>query len=426
MENQLCLNDIVDGQEVPFTPIHIANLVKDVVPYGGYSKYAIDSSTYVSGGYFGTTTGEITVDGGDAYIGLFKYNASHIWKDGTYTTGITKMATVYSVPLESDIDLHTAYGHQYDSSGNNSYYIQDKPASFDGYTQDKESYMYNTAYNQTPNVMTYSTAVYNEVSNFNWDTRIHNSELKTNGETIDSWLTFKAMNFLDVDSRFGEITYMKLFKDRLLYWQDRAFGVVSSNERTALTDTNNNQIILGNGGILQRFDYISTVYGMKPNQFVSTQSNHNLYFWDGHEKEILAYGETIVPLTTIKGLRNYINQHGEVDRPCMFYDNKNKEVVSSVVNGGSIVYSEQIEAFTSIYTYTPLFHTDVFEDMISATTNQLHLHNVQQPNVTLFGDTNQALPKLQYVVNTEATMPKVFDIQTFGGRFYGGDDISDL
>jgi len=23
-------------------------------------------------------------------------------------------------------------------------------------------------------------------------------------------------------------------------------------------------------------------------------------------------------------------------------------------------------------------------------------------------------------------MPKVFDIQTFGGRFYGGDDISDL
>lgn len=424
MENQLCLNKIVDGQEVPFTPIHIANLVKDVVPYGGYSKYAIDSSTYVGGGYFGTSTGEITVDGGDAYIGLFKYNASHIWKDGVYTTGTTKMATVYSVPLESDIDLRTAYGHQYDSSGNNSYYIQDKPASFDGYTQEKESYMYNTAYNQTPNVMTYSTAVYNEVSNFNWDTRIHNSELKTNGETIDNWLTFKAMNFLDVDSRFGEITYMKLFKDRLLYWQDKAFGVVSSNERTALTDTNNNQIILGNGGILQRFDYISTVYGMKPNQFVSTQSNHNLYFWDGHEKEILAYGESLIPLTTVKGIRNHINNHTEVTKPCMFYDNKNKEVVSSVVTGGAIVYSEQTEAFTSIYTYTPLFHTDVFEDMISATTNKLHLHNVEQSNVKLFEV--DAKPLLQYVVNTEATMPKVFDIQTFGGRFYGGDDISYL
>jgi hypothetical protein len=106
----------------------------------------------------------------------------------------------------------------------------------------------------------------------------------------------------------------------------------------------------------------------------------------------------------------------------MFYDNKNKEVVSSVVEGGSIAYSEQTEAFTSIYTYTPLYHTDVFEDMLSATNYSLHLHNVQQPSVTLFGNTNKALPKLQYVVNTEATMPKVFDIQTFGGMFYGGDD----
>jgi hypothetical protein len=63
---------------------------------------------------------------------------------------------------------------------------------------------------------------------------------------------------------------MKLFKDKLLFWQDKAFGIISSNERTALTDTSNNEIILGNGGILQRFDYISTVYGMKPNQFVTT------------------------------------------------------------------------------------------------------------------------------------------------------------
>jgi hypothetical protein len=270
------------------------------------------------------------------------------------------MATVYAVPIESDIDLTAQHGHTFSGSGNKAYYIQDKPASFDGYSQTKEAYMYNTAYNQTPNVMTYSTNVYNEVSNFNWDTRIHNSELKTNGETIDNWLTFKAMNFLDVDSRFGEITYMKLFKDRLLYWQDKAFGIVSSNERTALTDTNNNQIILGNGGILQRFDYISTAYGMKPNQFVTTQSNHNLYFWDGHEKEILAYGESLAPLTTIKGLRNYINQHEETAHPCMFYDNKNKEMVASVVGNTSIAYSEQTEAFTSIYTYLPLFHTDVF------------------------------------------------------------------
>lgn len=413
-----------------FAPIHIANLVKPVTPYGGYTKYAIENSTYIPTGCYESiedptqwTARVSNVRAGDAYVGIFKYNAAHLWDDAQYKN-VTRMATVYAVPIESDIDLTAQYGHTFSGDGDKAYYIQDKPASFDGYSQTKEAYMYNTAYNQTPNIMTYSPTVYNEVSNFNWDTRIHNSELKTNGETIDNWLVFKAMNFLDVDSRFGEITYMKLFKDRLLYWQDKAFGIVSSNERTALTDTNNNQIILGNGGILQRFDYLSTVYGMKPNQFVSTQSNHNLYFWDGHEKEILAYGESLAPLTTVKGLRNYINQHEETAHPCMFYDNKNKEMVASVVGNTSIAYSEQTEAFTSIYTYLPLFHTDVFQDMLSATDHQLHLHNVEQDYVTLFG--SPAKPKLQYVVNAEAMTPKVFDIQTFGGRFYGGDYLNDL
>jgi len=56
------------------------------------------------------------------------------------------MATVYAVPIESDIDLTAQYGHTFSGSGNKAYYIQDKPASFDGYSQDYEAYMYNTAY----------------------------------------------------------------------------------------------------------------------------------------------------------------------------------------------------------------------------------------------------------------------------------------
>ena len=421
-----CLNEFKVGDQITFAPIHIAKITKPVTPYGGYTKYAIENSTYVSDGHYGTFDNfqsPITVDmrDGDGFLGIFRYNASHMWKDGMFIQGATKMSTVYSVPMESDIDLTATYGELADYNASKQYQIQDKPASFDGYSQEKEAYMYNTAYGQIPNVITYSTNSYNEISNFNWDTRIHNSDLKTNGETIDNWLVFKAMNYLDVDSRYGQITDMKLFKDKLLFWQDKAFGIISSNERTALTDTSNNEIILGNGGILQRFDYISTAYGMKPNQFVTTQSNHNLYFWDGYEKEILAYGQSLVPLTTVKSIRNHINKHDEVDIPCMFYDNKNKEVVSSVVDGGAIVYSELIEQFTSIYTYLPLYHTNVLDDMISATEHKLHLHNVEQPNgVELFE--NEAKPVLQYVVNSEPTMPKVFDIQTFGGRFYGGDD----
>jgi len=41
-----------------------------------------------------------------------------------------------------------------------------------------------------------------------------------------------AMNYLDADSRYGEITNMVSFKDKLLFWQDRATGLFSVNERS--------------------------------------------------------------------------------------------------------------------------------------------------------------------------------------------------
>jgi hypothetical protein len=135
-----------------FAPIHIANLVKPVTPYGGYTKYAIENSTYIPTGCYESigdptqwTARVSNVRAGDAYVGIFKYNAAHLWDDAQYKN-VTRMATVYAVPIESDIDLTAQYGHTFSGSGNKAYYIQDKPASFDGYSQEKEAYMYNTAY----------------------------------------------------------------------------------------------------------------------------------------------------------------------------------------------------------------------------------------------------------------------------------------
>jgi len=214
-------------------PIHITNLVKDCVPYGGYTDIAIKNSTFcgfgnvISKGQFDayyeqngvqpTDSYDVVANGGDSYISWFKFNALHLWHDPIYITA-TKCATVYEVPVETDIDLDAAFGSRYDSSDAKGYYIQDEPASFQGFSQQAPAYQYNTAYNQIPNVINYSSTEKTDISNEDWDIRIHNSDLKTNGESVDSWLTFKAMNFLDVDSRHGEITELKLFKDRLMFW----------------------------------------------------------------------------------------------------------------------------------------------------------------------------------------------------------------
>ena len=174
-------------------PLHIANVVKNVYPYGGYNTYAINNSSYIQQGdvykwYNDPEIHEVSVEitSGDSYTNLFVYHASHTWDDPTYITA-TMCSTVCVVPLESDIDLRAAYGDLFNGGTNKGYYIQDEPASFNGYTQNQPAYQYNTAYNQTPNVQTLSTIEYTDISTNNYDTRIHYSQLKTNGESIDSW-----------------------------------------------------------------------------------------------------------------------------------------------------------------------------------------------------------------------------------------------
>jgi len=49
---------------------------------------------------------------------------------------------------------------------------------------------------------------------------------------------------------------------------------------------------------------------------------------------------------------------------------------------------------------------------------------VQPGNAKLF-DSN-ATPSIRYVVNNNVQYPKVFDISTFGGRFYGGDNLNNI
>lgn len=49
----------------------------------------------------------------------------------------------------------------------------------------------------------------------------------------------------------------------------------------------------------------------------------------------------------------------------------------------------------------------------------LYEYNTLDNGVTLFGEA--AMPVLTYIVNKDSTYNKVFDLQTFGGRFYKGD-----
>ena len=395
-------------------------------PYSG--KNTISNSNYIQHGYYHSGTGTIDVFDGDCYPGIFIFNAQHAWydasiitKEGSYFNGI-RQSCVYYVPIESDIDLSATYGDLYDRSAAQ-YYMQDEIDIVDGYTQAKPAYMYNTAYGYEPNSLQYSTIAYSAVSDNIYDCRIHYSNPKTNGEIIDNWLVFNQNDYIDVDTRYGKITNMRLFKDKLLFWQEHAAGILSVNERTVLNDTDGNDIIVGSGGVLSRYDYISTVYGMKPQQYeAEIQSNYTQYWWDGYNKEILAYtgGMELVPLTKTKGCTNYINERKESKHPMLAFDTKYNELLAQVVANETLVYSELIQAFSSVYTFTPLYRTMVQNNLYLSNEDSIYLWNTQNVSnyAQLFNE--PIFPKVRIVVNKNNIYTKTFDNITFGGRMYKG------
>ena len=79
--------------------------------------------------------------------------------------------------------------------------------------------------------------------------------------------------------------------------------------------------------------------------------------------------------------------------------------------------------FTSVYDENVQFWCNVLGTIYenkNLIDSKLYLHNYNNGAVEFF-ENNEVKPYIKYVVNKDSTLVKTFDIQTFGGRFYGGE-----
>ena len=183
--------------------------------------------------------------------------------------------------------------------------------------------------------------------------RIMYSEYKTDGEDIDSFLNFKPAQFLDVDTTYGQITQLSTVQNILYFWQKHAFGKLSVNEKSLVKDQNSNDIMLGQSGILQRHDYLSTTYGMREQDFSNVAVDTMTMWVDFDNKSILCTAEAgVTNLGGVHGVQNIINeriagypksirdvQNNEVLFDCFVHNDKKQQ----------LVFNYQVNAFTSIY-----------------------------------------------------------------------------
>lgn len=421
----LNLHDYINGTKglhnasYDLTPTlaYAITLKQDIDPYGGYSYTARTLSEYESVGYInvsGFNTIKTNQFGGDTYICAFNHAYNRRFYNST-ETGLTDELRRGSlgylrgyinliIPVETKINLCLTQGLEY--TRNHNINTQEAISTIPHIiVQDKPKYIYNQAYSVEPTAIVGVSKNIYDVYNRTIDTRVHYSSAKTNEEVIDSWSTFSALNYLDLDSRYGSINNLKLFKNRLLSFQENAIALLSIKERSLIVDNNSAKLVLGSGDVLDRFDYISTFYGMKPNHINAIGFNDNiLSFYDGNRNEILMYDDTIIPVSKLKKVQSYLNTNinNIIYNPSISYDKKYSEFIYNLTPDKSLIYNNILNCFTSFFTInsdTLMYNNS---NILTIANNQLYTYRNNSLN-------NNLLSKLSLIVNDNPVNTKVFD-----------------
>jgi len=253
--------------------------------------------------------------------------------------------------------------------------------------------------------------------------RIWQSERKIYGEFLDSWRKFKFLNYLDINGTYGEITNLITLENFLYAFQDKAFGIASINERGAISTTIG-EVVLGNGEVLKRFDYISNIIGSK-HQFGFTQNDKAVYFFDSYSRSINKFSrsQNVADLSIITGMSSYFynNLNSDVltnDNPidnrgiCSTFDYCYNEAIFTFrdgINNFTISYSELNNAFNSFYSYTPFIYindkSNIFtpNPLVSNDLNTQHAGDFCNFYGTFYPSS------IKIITNFQGSSTKVFD-----------------
>ena len=416
---------------------HICNIVHneqltdvesdEQVQYFGFGnffklKYKSNTNNYVC--VIPTASGEsekdyMTVFDGDIYITPHEIQTMYKAYDFNSHDTLQSMQVINYIPLESKINTLFDYGANYlNTESSNVLYDS---GAIDGITsQERPGHQYNMIYanNDVSNdVFNVVTTDMRDTNNFPY--RTYYSEPKINGEYIDNFNIFKAASFIDVDNQHGEITELLTDKNNLYYWQNTAFGKFSVNERSLINDQNGNTIMLGQAGILSRYDYINTKYGMRPYDYCAVASDTGIYWVDVNNKAVVAAdSQKAINFSETVNVQNILNNSISQDIPRVDYDVQNNELVCKCLKGGEqLVFNTKYNIATSIYTRDYIDIVYIYNHMygINTMSDSRFIQFIKQ-NYLTSKDAESMLYltplQVEFIVNNAASTTKVFDSQT--------------
>lgn len=248
---------------------------------------------------------------------------------------------------------------------------------------------FNDVFNQKYNINTYmpESILYNsEVDIFS--NRIWHSKRKLDGELIDSWRDFQLTDYIDVEGIQGPIQELVVNKNKLFFYQTNAIGIASTNERGQVTDSEGNSIVLSNGKLLPRYDYITKETGTI-HQFSVVNTNQALYHYDGKLKKLFKLGDGLECISDNLGLFSKLqtttNDTNSIDTTLdgigvhAIYDVEYQTVYFTFLGDTAFTlnYNEKLNAFESRYSFIPNLYFKLNNKVFSSYSNsdEVYWHN---------------------------------------------------
>ena len=408
-----------NGTTIPGMSSAIVNITHVPTQYAGLTREEKQYDVYYGFGNIKNITDsnddKFNVFDGDVYITPCEIVSMYKAYDFNSYDTLPSAQFIYYVPMESVVNTYFDYGMGFRNTESKT--VQIEPGEIGGIvSQARPEHQYNMIYsdnNMSNDIYTVQTL---EDNNKNYPQRIHYSTLKTNGELIDNWQMFKALDYIDADTRYGQITNMLTNKDVIYFWQNQAFGKLSVNERSLVTDNNSNTVQLGQGGVLQRTDYVDTRYGMRPEDYSAISAEGSIYWIDIMNKAIvMSNGQSVINLGEQLNVQSYINANISNNIPTIHYDLQNNELLCKCLEGGKqMVFNIKLNVATSVYD-REYEDAIVFNNVLFGIVGEkLRKYNYIQGTPLYERPT-----RLEFVVNPSAGITKTFDNQEIVTMYRG-------
>ena len=366
-----------------------------VEQYGGNTRNARYNNTYISTGHYqpyieNQSINPSIVFGGDCVTLLYCYQT--LEKNDETVTG-------WDEPTGGSL-FRTAQFFPAEAHGFNPWYqvyaapfIDSNEASFE---RTGDTYLYeenipvNTAYNQVDNTVVFISKPRRFNNILEEPFTIYASPAKIDGEQTDSWRNFRTNDFISVNGNYGQINRLIEFKDKLYFYQNNGIGIAAINERVLVNEGSTQETQIGVGGVLPRYDYLSTETGVI-HQFAVEKSGNSIYHYDALINKAFRLSDGVQPISDIEGLIGFFNnfdttiKNGDklfIDDPTsvhIAFDSRTNRIFFTLLGLNqqvTISYSELVNGFESRHSFTPAMYLNMRNYFISHTNDSIHLHNV--------------------------------------------------